>query len=503
MKRSAALLGAALIALSPLTAFAQDVDFEHLPLSELKQIVAEAEAAIARNHTVSFEVSNKLCELTKLSILDRLPGEPNWGWFDWTYAREWDRLTVTTSVTLSGRQEQPVSAIYRDEGGGAYTLTFLKVGEDVLVDEQADTAAPDSDAPEADEPGDVEGEPIEAAAGRGEDAHSMGMPIDPTATPVPTPDPTPEQAPEAQPDIVADDVEVVAQVGSKGDLVKEVQGYLIALGYLSGGNDGLFGQATQDALKTYQSDRAMTITGQVTEYVRRRLAADAQAGGGIDAQPPSDPGRVLAQLASKGDQVKDIQSRLIALGFLEGGADGRYGEGTERAVKAFEAAQDMPQTGVVTQRVYDEMRRLTRPDKIADLGTFLLLFNAAEQVGGAQAQLAVEAPSGGGSVSAVIDQHADITLELNDEGGILTITVTGRLDGFAEAETSVLNAFISTLTGVGAANSVAEGKLMLREIGAYKDALLESGIGTCLDGDVRYTWQAEDGGAQLSVRLEG
>ncbi len=494
MKKGAALLSAALIALSPLTAFAQDVDFERLPLSELKQIVAEAEAAIARNHTVSFEVSNKLCELTKLNILDRVQGEPNWGWFDWSYAREWDQLTVTTSVTLSGKREQPVSAVYRDEGGGAYTLTFLKVGEEVLVDKQAD-----ADAPEAGDPDGVEEEPTEVLADRGEDARSMGMPIDPEATPEPTP--APEAA--AQPDIVADDVEVIAQVGSKGDLVKEVQGYLIALGYLSGGNDGLFGQATQDALKTYQSDRAMTITGQVTEYVRRRLAADAQTGNTIAAQPSVNPDRVLAQLASKGDQVKDIQSRLIALGFLEGGADGRYGEGTERAVKAFEAARDMPQTGVVTQRVYDEMRRLTRPDKLVDLGTFLLLFNAAEQVGGTQVQLALEVPSGGGSVSAVIDQHADITLELNGEGGILAITVTGRLDGFAEAEASVLSAFVSTLTGVGAANSLAEGKLLLKEIGAYKDALLESGVGTSLNGDVRYTWQADNGSAQLSVRLEG
>ena len=494
MKKGAALLSAALIALSPLTAFAQDVDFERLPLSELKQIVAEAEAAIARNHTVSFEVSNKLCELTKLNILDRVQGEPNWGWFDWSYAREWDQLTVTTSVTLSGKREQPVSAVYRDEGGGAYTLTFLKGGEDVLVDKHAD-----ADAPEAGDPDGVEEEPTEVLADRGEDARSMGMPIDPEATPEPTPEP--ETA--AQPDIVADDVEVIAQVGSKGDLVKEVQGYLIALGYLSGGNDGLFGQATQDALKTYQSDRAMTITGQVTEYVRRRLAADAQTGNTIAAQPSVNPDRVLAQLASKGDQVKDIQSRLIALGFLEGGADGRYGEGTERAVKAFEAARDMPQTGVVTQRVYDEMRRLTRPDKLVDLGTFLLLFNAAEQVGGTQVQLALEVPSGGGSVSAVIDQHADITLELNGEGGIMAITVTGRLDGFAEAEASVLSAFVSTLTGVGAANSLAEGKLLLREIGAYKDALLESGVGTSLNGDVRYTWQADNGNAQLSVRLEG
>ncbi|MCI8361539.1 MAG: N-acetylmuramoyl-L-alanine amidase [Clostridiales bacterium] len=50
---------------------------------------------------------------------------------------------------------------------------------------------------------------------------------------------------------------------------------------------------------------------------------------------------------SKGDEVKDMQSRLISLGYTCGqyGADGVFGAGTEAAVKAFQAANGLTADG--------------------------------------------------------------------------------------------------------------------------------------------------------------
>lgn len=47
----------------------------------------------------------------------------------------------------------------------------------------------------------------------------------------------------------------------------------------------------------------------------------------------------------KGDAVKDVQQKLIALGYLNGGADGSYGGKTAAAVKAFQQASGLEPTG--------------------------------------------------------------------------------------------------------------------------------------------------------------
>jgi peptidoglycan hydrolase-like protein with peptidoglycan-binding domain len=55
------------------------------------------------------------------------------------------------------------------------------------------------------------------------------------------------------------------------------------------------------------------------------------------------------------DDRKDIQRRLTARGFDTEGADGVIGAKSEAAIRAFEAANGMPSTGVATK---DLLRRL-------------------------------------------------------------------------------------------------------------------------------------------------
>ncbi|MGI6183274.1 MAG: peptidoglycan-binding domain-containing protein [Candidatus Fimadaptatus sp.] len=48
---------------------------------------------------------------------------------------------------------------------------------------------------------------------------------------------------------------------------------------------------------------------------------------------------------SKGDDVTALQSRLAELGYLSGSADGEFGAATEAAVKAYQQAAGLPETG--------------------------------------------------------------------------------------------------------------------------------------------------------------
>lgn len=61
--------------------------------------------------------------------------------------------------------------------------------------------------------------------------------------------------------------------GSRGTLVKLVQNRLLAAGYYSGPQDGIFGLQLEKAVKKFQRDRKMPITGQIAmeEYLEMGL----------------------------------------------------------------------------------------------------------------------------------------------------------------------------------------------------------------------------------------
>lgn len=58
---------------------------------------------------------------------------------------------------------------------------------------------------------------------------------------------------------------------------------------------------------------------------------------------------------STGSKVEEIQQRLIELGFLNGGADGIFGSGTEGAVKSFQDDRGLEVTGIVDEETYAEL----------------------------------------------------------------------------------------------------------------------------------------------------
>lgn len=60
-------------------------------------------------------------------------------------------------------------------------------------------------------------------------------------------------------------------------------------------------------------------------------------------------------LGSRGDEVAEVQKRLIELGYLSGTADGQYGTKTARAVELFQKVNGLSMTGTVNQATYKRM----------------------------------------------------------------------------------------------------------------------------------------------------
>ncbi len=131
--------------------------------------------------------------------------------------------------------------------------------------------------------------------------------------------------------------------GSLGSDVKALQQALINAGVrVPGGADGVFGLATQSALKTYQATRGIGQTGRVDETTAHTLGSTGGA-----ASTGTSP-LVGLKYGSLGNTVKQLQEALIKAGVtVRGGADGIFGPATINAVKEFQKSQGIDATGTV------------------------------------------------------------------------------------------------------------------------------------------------------------
>ena len=129
---------------------------------------------------------------------------------------------------------------------------------------------------------------------------------------------------------------------SKGEAVKDVQQKLKALGFLKGSADGDFGEATEAAVKAFQKQYGLTVDGKVGSNTLAKLAtakATMKPAASPTRRPTATPAyssNTYLRLGDSGTSVRQMQQRLIALGYLAGSADGDFGAATEAAVIAFQ-----------------------------------------------------------------------------------------------------------------------------------------------------------------------
>ena len=157
--------------------------------------------------------------------------------------------------------------------------------------------------------------------------------------------------------------------GARGDQVATLQRALMAAEVtVRGGADGIFGAATETALRSFQVSVGLQSTG-VLDSVTAHL---------LDLGPaPALPTR-----GQRGDAVADVQRALIASGIsVRGGADGIFGPVTSDAIARYQERHDLSVTGrldvrtaialgVVSQdapvAITDTPEATTAPDGSAD-----------------------------------------------------------------------------------------------------------------------------------------
>ncbi|MBR3765340.1 MAG: peptidoglycan-binding protein [Clostridia bacterium] len=118
--------------------------------------------------------------------------------------------------------------------------------------------------------------------------------------------------------------------GMDGEEVKRIQELLIELGYLDSNATGKFRNATRSAVKQFQREYGLEVTGVVDAETEVML---------LNAEFRT------IEHGDDGDDVKRLQEALINLGYLDANATGKYRNATENAVYAFQRENGLPVTG--------------------------------------------------------------------------------------------------------------------------------------------------------------
>ncbi len=132
--------------------------------------------------------------------------------------------------------------------------------------------------------------------------------------------------------------------GASGERVKSLQTQLQAAGLYSGAIDGKFGSATENAVRAFQRKLGLKVDGVAGTKTLAALS-------GQDATEPDDDAVPAVSLrpGAKGDAVKALQRRLKTLTLYNGSIDGKYGTGTENAVRAFQRRMGLKVDGIAGQ----------------------------------------------------------------------------------------------------------------------------------------------------------
>ncbi|CAN5845320.1 hypothetical protein BH18ACT2_BH18ACT2_07200 [soil metagenome] len=149
--------------------------------------------------------------------------------------------------------------------------------------------------------------------------------------------------------------------GAGGGAVKVLQRALMEAGTdVPGGADGIFGSATEAALRAFQQSRGLAPTGVLDDPTARVLGLNGHRAPNSSAPaPPPAPAPAPApapsggglQLGSRGDAVRELQQKILSYGWsLRGGADGVFGPATQSRVILFQKSNGLPATGIVDDR---------------------------------------------------------------------------------------------------------------------------------------------------------
>ncbi|PZR12291.1 MAG: hypothetical protein DI536_15415 [Archangium gephyra] len=160
---------------------------------------------------------------------------------------------------------------------------------------------------------------------------------------------------------------------------------MVASSSLSNSNNQAAARAAAERARAAAAERARVANAANTQRANAR-AADRNSVPGysgkssFEASPNSSMAAARAadrqsmlgytsgtlRKGAEGDSVKALQERLTASGFDTGGADGKFGPRTERALKNYQRSQGLSADGVAGRKTYDSFNGVKTPGTKTD-----------------------------------------------------------------------------------------------------------------------------------------
>ena len=173
--------------------------------------------------------------------------------------------------------------------------------------------------------------------------------------------------------------------GCKGEEVKKLQQALIDLGYLGGYADGVFGRNTENAVRKFQSKNHLNsdgLAGKKTQEILFAKASSSSSSSSAKSASSSSSASSSASSASsggngslfggdyatirigaKGARVTSLQKALSAVGAYSGSIDGKFGSGTQEAVKLFQQSEKLTSDGLAGRKTLQALEKAVSSGK--------------------------------------------------------------------------------------------------------------------------------------------
>lgn len=181
-----------------------------------------------------------------------------------------------------------------------------------------------------------------------------------------------DQSPLAEPDLLAQVTYPTLSVGSTGASVSRLQATLKLMGFYQGAVDGVYAQATQEAVSRFQTAAGIAADGIAGPSTWAKLLPSPEAVTAISATDPlpasepatppsaSGPANVappVLSLHAEGSAVSQLQRELQTLGYYSGTIDGVFGQQTQAAVNRFQTDKQLTVDGIVGASTWEALTR--------------------------------------------------------------------------------------------------------------------------------------------------
>jgi peptidoglycan hydrolase-like protein with peptidoglycan-binding domain len=156
---------------------------------------------------------------------------------------------------------------------------------------------------------------------------------------------TPPQPTPASPPRTTGSLQALAPGADRAEIIRGVQRELNTRGFSPGQPDGVAGLVTRAAIMAYEYDYGLSLTGEPSEELLRKIVLGTSGPAAVLRNPPQVKG------AEAEGVVRQVKQQLSALGYASGKPDGKLTEEVVRAIRDFENDEKLPESGRISAQL--------------------------------------------------------------------------------------------------------------------------------------------------------